>query len=70
MFGNRGATLERADAWARQRPWLSDSLLAVVLAGLVAPISFPLVEAPDLDRGSEIALWCLLGALHVAVAFR
>ncbi|SOD97585.1 Signal transduction histidine kinase [Blastococcus haudaquaticus] len=62
--------MERVDAWVRRREWVTDLLLASVLAGLVAPVSVTMVAAAGLDRGWTVALWCLLGSLHLAVAFR
>ena len=70
MRGDRAAALERMDAWVRRSPWLTDLLLALALAGLVAPVSITMVAAAGLDRGWTIAVWCLLAALHVAVVFR
>ena len=70
MHGDRAAALERVDDWVRSRPWLGDLVLAFVLAGLLAPVSFGMVAAADLDRGWAVALWCLVCTLHVAVAFR
>ena len=70
MRRDRAAALERVDAWLRGRPWLSDLLLASVLAGLLAPVSIAMVAAADLGRGWSVALWCLLGTLHGAVACR
>ncbi len=70
MRSERGAGLERVDAWARRRPELSDALLAVVLAGVLGPVSLAMVRDARLDGGPAVAVWALLGTLHVAVAFR
>ena len=70
MAGDAGAALERMDAWVRRRPWLRDLLVAVVLAGVLLPVSSAMVADAGPDRGEAVALSCLLGALHVAVAFR
>jgi signal transduction histidine kinase len=62
--------MERVDAWVRHRPWLSDLLLAAVLAGVLAPVSIAMVADADLDRGWAVALWVLVATLHAAVASR
>ena len=70
MRSERGAGLERVDAWARRRPEVGDLLLALLLAGVLAPVSVAMVRDAGLDGGAAVVLWCLIGTLHLAVAFR
>jgi signal transduction histidine kinase len=67
---DRGAVVERVDAWTRRRPWLSDLLLAALLAGLLVPLSLTLVLDSDAGTGWTLTLWCLLGVMHLAVVLR
>ncbi len=68
--GDRGAVLHWVDGWARRRPWLSDLLLAAVLAGVLLPASATLIEGGDAGAGWTVVLWGLLGLMHAAVPFR
>jgi signal transduction histidine kinase len=70
MTAPRAGAPDRIDAWARRHPRATDVVLAVVLAGLVAPASVGLLRDGGATRGWTAAIGAALVVLHVAVAVR
>ncbi len=70
MTAPRAGAPDRIDAWARRHPRATDVVLAVVLAGLVAPASVGLLRDGSATPGWTAAVGAALVVLHVAVAVR
>jgi signal transduction histidine kinase len=70
MKRERGSLPERVNAWANRRPWAADLVLAVVLAGLLAPASVGLIGSGGPGGAWTVVLFCLVGVLHGTIAAR
>jgi signal transduction histidine kinase len=70
MRRGRAETLDQVTAWVRARQWLGDLAAAVVLAGLLAPLSVRLLLAGDLGSAWTVVVGGALVVLHAGVALR
>jgi signal transduction histidine kinase len=62
--------LAALDAWARRRPWVSDAVLAAVLAALVLPAGVAAVVDGGWPLPARVAAVATLAAAHLVVAAR
>lgn len=67
---NGAGGLTAVDAWARRRPWLVDSVFAMVLAAFVLPVGITAFADSDWQTAGKVLGVVVLIVGHVAVALR